>query len=315
MAQRQHYVPEFYLRHFIDPASATDRHPTLFVVDLEHLTVTRRQPHNVAVICGFYDWEQLAGQAQPLESLYGDVESEAAPVLQRLATGDCSLDFHERYTVAKFLGFQLSRTPHVRNVVHASFSEQAMEYIERIANDDRELRRRLQRGYSGDIEPMASEIKEFVQERKFTVSTTKDVVLRTTVAFALEFIPRICDMSWEFVVSKGDREFFTSDHPVNILTRGGQAPDLPPRGMDVSQLLEAFFRQVEIFFAASPSCGLVLRNYGTRDGRLWLPRKRGDTEYVGCINTHVLPAVRKYLFCSSEGLAGWAIKHRSKAGR
>ena len=55
MADRHHYVSQFHLRWFTDPASEKTRDPWLWVGDREQQNVSRHAPKNVGWFRGIFD--------------------------------------------------------------------------------------------------------------------------------------------------------------------------------------------------------------------------------------------------------------------
>jgi hypothetical protein len=87
---RDHYVSQFHLRGFIDPASAGSRDPWLWVGDCKTGTVKRRSPKN-------FGWSRdlfggpggLADRSSTIESfLAREVEGPAAAALREFAAGE-----------------------------------------------------------------------------------------------------------------------------------------------------------------------------------------------------------------------------------
>src|SRR5579863_3631380 len=74
-----HYVPQFYLRGFTDPAATPGMTPWLWVFDKTSKKVSRRAPKNLAAAIGFYAVEGANG------SDFVSVENELAAMENRAA--------------------------------------------------------------------------------------------------------------------------------------------------------------------------------------------------------------------------------------
>jgi hypothetical protein len=85
MADRHHYVSQFHLRWFIDPASSKTPDPWLWVGDREQLAIRRSAPKNVGFCRGLFDGPAgFANRDLPLEIfLANEVEAPAANVLRK----------------------------------------------------------------------------------------------------------------------------------------------------------------------------------------------------------------------------------------
>ncbi len=84
MADRHHYVSQFHLRGFIDPASMNTQDPWLWLGDREQQTVSRRAPKNVGWFRGLFNGPgAFANRDLSLESfLANEVEGPAAHALR-----------------------------------------------------------------------------------------------------------------------------------------------------------------------------------------------------------------------------------------
>jgi hypothetical protein len=120
MGERQHFVPRFDLRQFIDPASPVDHEPYVWMVDLVTRTIRRKAPISIAATTNFYEWDSLPAGAQRAEDLYGHFEGRSAPLFTRLQGGIYDLNLEERWTLSIYMALQLTRTPGFREAVRCS---------------------------------------------------------------------------------------------------------------------------------------------------------------------------------------------------
>jgi len=58
---KHHFVPQFYLKAFVDPSSPASQTPYLWVADLRARTVKRRAPENAAALTDYYAIQDEAG--------------------------------------------------------------------------------------------------------------------------------------------------------------------------------------------------------------------------------------------------------------
>ncbi len=77
--RRHHYIPQFYLRGFVDPATPPPQTPYLWVWYKHAAAVDRRAPKNLAWEIGYYAIEAHHGLD------YATVENELAQVENRAA--------------------------------------------------------------------------------------------------------------------------------------------------------------------------------------------------------------------------------------
>ena len=140
---KNHFVPQFYLKGFIDPASKDLHNPYLWVVDLQDRIVMKKGPENVARIVGFYDWDELGDIAPSIEDIYSKIESRAAPVVARIRNNDFHMTMGDRYNLSIFIGFQISRTPFARSLVIDRIKNSGQEKLHEIVRNEVEFREKL----------------------------------------------------------------------------------------------------------------------------------------------------------------------------
>lgn len=294
---RHHFVPQFYLRGFVDPSSEGSRNPYLWLVDLQNQTLERRAPKNAASITGFYDWERLGGNAPSLENLYSQIESKTAGVISALRAHNFELSLQDRYDLSKFLGFQLTRVPRFRKAAEAGLRKHAQDWLQDFVQNEELLQAKLEEyGKSREDSTLTVEsIREFIEGRKYILMPDSDYVLGVTLRAGLDFTRVVFAMNWLYVVATEGASFFTSDQPVALLT-----PDAKPRKIDFRSGRNP---ELEISFPISPSCTLLLHQHKVPGNIVSV-----DKEQVRKINRRVFPTVDRYVFCSSKQLGEWVLE-------
>jgi uncharacterized protein DUF4238 len=102
--RRHHLLPQFYLRGFTDGADQ------LAVVSRD---LTKRFVSSVAKAAAegdFYTVDTAAGPSQAVEKLLSQMESEAAPALDRILAGGFPPSGDDRVALSAFMAFQLTRS-------------------------------------------------------------------------------------------------------------------------------------------------------------------------------------------------------------
>ena len=118
-----------------------------------------------------------------------------------------------------------------------------------------------------------------------------------TLRSGLEFSELIFIIDWLFILASDKARFFTCDVPLAPLT-----PDARPIKVDLKDYHNP---ELELSFPISPICMLIMRgNY--------LPKAPiyANDGLVNEINRRIFPIVDRYVFCSSEAQAKWALKQR-----
>jgi len=293
---KHHFVPQFYLKAFIEPESGGSRNPYLWVVDLQSRTLRRRAPKNVAYITGFYDWDKHGDRAPSIEAIYSQIEGKAASVIGALRAHDFGLSLEDRFDLSNFLGFQLTRTPRFRQAAVDALTKHAQEWLQEHVQDTELLEARL-RDYSRgkqDSTLTVESIRDFVENKRHTLTPGTDYVMGRTMEAGLEFARIVFEMNWSVLLAAEGSSFFTSDQPVALLT-----PDARPRKLDRRT---GRIPELEMSFAVSPACSLLLHQEKVQEHIVSL-----DGEQVAEINRRTFPVVNRYVFCSSEQLGKWAL--------
>lgn len=82
--RRHHFLPQFYLRGFVDPRTPPGHAPFVWLRDLATGDVRKRSPKNVAVESGYYALDTHSGpDYDSVEAELSEMESDAAMALRR----------------------------------------------------------------------------------------------------------------------------------------------------------------------------------------------------------------------------------------
>jgi hypothetical protein len=107
-----HYVSQFHLREFCDPASLNSRDPWLWLGDLRDDSVRRRSPKNVGSAPNLFAGPGgLSDSTATIEMfLANQVEGPAAPLLRALCAGNASPEGTLPPQVMRYLAWAASRS-------------------------------------------------------------------------------------------------------------------------------------------------------------------------------------------------------------
>ncbi len=297
MSARHHYIPQFYLEGFVDPASkkssARSLEPYLWVSDLEKLTIKKRAPKKAAQYTGYYDLEGTEIEDKSiLEKHLSAIEGLAAPIIRKLGNQQFKITTEERFHFSNFVGLQLGRVPATRRAVDATLKKRAQEMLREYAMDDDKLQGKL--GEKEDI------FKDLVLSGQLLPSPGKDLVIASALRLGLEMAEIIFAMNWSFILAPSGSAFFTSDNPVGLLTPDAKSVKI--RRGELNQRLE-------ISFPLVPSCALLAHMY------LEIP----DLDVISVkvdevieMNRRVFPTVQRCVYCSTEEQSKWVLTQNKK---
>src|SRR5436309_3111889 len=108
MKKNQHYIPQFYLRGFLDPDQVAKNQHKRWCYSIG------RRPKafpTSRVGCKelFYAFERDGQMDLSLEDILGKMETDIAPTLRKLASGSMALTAQERSEFSTFLALMLCR--------------------------------------------------------------------------------------------------------------------------------------------------------------------------------------------------------------
>ncbi len=210
---KHHYVSRFYLEGFIDPNSPG----FLWVYEKGTEKLFKSKPESIAFEKHYYTQTTDQGEkdSETLENLFSSVESEAAPVFQKIKSLKIP-NISEKLTLASFIALLFLRTPRFRKIIETIVVSEAEFRLRKMTFDDEAFRTSVKRavealGESLDMD--YEEYKKFVQSEDWTISTDKEVSLRGLKSTAW-LAKIIFSMEWTFLKATELLKFITSDSPV-----------------------------------------------------------------------------------------------------
>ncbi len=213
-AKRHHYVPQFVLRGFADPADGGRR---IFQMP----TRSRKAPIRVGVRdAALRQWLYRVvtpdGEVSNRHEGYlALVEEHAAPAIARLTAAPTSLQQGDRATIAFFVAFQMMRTPASAEQITA-VANAALHHVVSEMNSDREAFAEHYQEHFGigasdeQIEEFRLEVLDQVRTGKVRVSGHGGADFATGLTLAASLIPQIIALDWA-LLRAADGGFVCSD--------------------------------------------------------------------------------------------------------
>jgi hypothetical protein len=205
MAQRNHYVPEFYLKGFCS------ENGILTVYEKPTGAYFEAPPSRVAVVKGFYslDLERYLSE---------NIEEPANAVLAKIRSED-TLSADDKVTLAKYIVTMWKRVPRARRRLH----ERALKVSE-------ELRTEIRAQFS-TVQARDPSKEEIVKERlrqadeildRLASDPPDEVFYRIILSEATpRLVAAAAAMTWVFLVTDDTLPFSSCDNPVFIFERLG----------------------------------------------------------------------------------------------
>lgn len=247
---RHHYVPQFYLRGFVDPDTPSGHEPYLWLHE-PGSGWEKRAPKNAAERTGYYAFPDSEGnQSEEAERMLSRVEDTAAQILRNLLA-ERSLSVQARAEFALFIALMQARIPGQVEHIAEAMAETMRRVIALLgdvgARDPAELKSYLERVAREIGEPRLAEMPvEAFDPSKYTISVQRYAAVGMALSVVADLSHFIAAMGWTLFISRSAGPFITSDYPVGVVDPVAQSPR---SGLGL--------RPVEVSFPLSSGMALV----------------------------------------------------------
>ena len=215
-----HFIPQFYLRGFLDPDQVAAGQNVLWV----YRPGSKPKPKGTkAVACEdfFYDATDLPAEVGSIEDKLAQIEAIAAPTFQKLRSGEIRLTDQEKGELAMFVALMLSRTQSSReqtNTITAQFmrlrDKRALDVPGEIERIVAEVERTT--GEKLDVSAVREAFRLVVEGHIHVTQSSKAWNIKQMFERAYEFGDLFERMRWELLEAPLGEAFITSDSPVRI---------------------------------------------------------------------------------------------------
>jgi uncharacterized protein DUF4238 len=292
----QHFIPRFYLAGFQDPTTPSGQTPWVWIADLQDETVARRAPKNVGARADYYSFPDGGEPNEEVETLLGQIESRAAPIIVRLRNGDLALGGQERADLGYFIAFLAARVPAFRDVFEKFMGDVADSVLMMSASRPEYFTATYREANRGKdlTDDEIEEARQAILRGGFKVRAKPAISLLAAVEAANDTIYPVLDqMRWAFVSAGAGDEFVTCDNPVSWLD-----PTLPPGFWGRGGLGMA---RVELTFPIGPKLCLLATWEGPTGAVL------APAALVSEINRRRIGFADRFVFATSEQRASAAL--------
>lgn len=279
-----HYVPQFYLRHF-----AISGKPKHIYSYKRNKKPVAKAIKSVASGDGYYTIQRADEIVTPtvIDEIYRTVEDKAAPIIHRLIScSEFELGNEDKNYLSNFVASLAFRTPWARQIAKNLNLELKKRELKDFASN-KEAFDKFAKTYDPDLN--AEEIEQR-REMMMDLDTHVTFKLKPTgenesyfMAFGLllahRTAPTLHRKSWHLIELRNSMVFITSDNPVIRLT----PPNFRP-GMRVG------FDNAPVLLSISPSRALVLDNKQYSDEIITIGRDKA-TEFNRHVVTHAYTSV------------------------
>jgi len=283
-----HFVPQFYLRSFCDPAVPEGQQPWLWVADLKERTVERRAPKNVGKRANYYTFLDSSGARSGLgEQVFSQMESTSAPIVQKLLRGDLNLSGQERADLLFFMAFFATRVPLFRGHIEDFLGELGQRILLTCAQFEGNFVRQ-------EVEEISQALLDRTEK---PIRGSPPASLWLGIKAANDPIyPIFSEMKWVFLRSPVGHRFMTCDSPVSWVDPTPRPPFYAGHGLAM--------KNVEVTFPVGPRLSLL----GTWEGPTGVIDVRPTTVWE--LNRRKIAFAHTEVYADSDQAARLALEIR-----
>ncbi len=242
--RRHHYVPQFYLRNFVNPHA----NGKIWVYAKRGDRLVAASPRDVAVEKDYHTVTRNDGvkDRHSIEDTFADLENRAAPIVQKILSRQ-PLSDEDREIFVVFVAQLLLRVPARRDETGRMMASM-LEHMAKTFASERESfhadYRRFQKETGNNSTVDVEEIRQFILSEDCELKVNSAAALGTSISALAAVTDCLLRMHWVFLRRRGRFQFLTCDNPVFYCD-----PTVPPntwrgvglanRGVEVSLPLSA----------------------------------------------------------------------------
>jgi len=282
---RHHYVPEFYLKGFVDPYKGC---VWRYEKGGEIIPLSTK---DAAVIRDYHSFKKGEGEkdSETFEDFFNRIESKASLVIRKIIDQEI-LSEEEKAIFSLFIALMMVRVPNYRINTEKMIADIAKSFSLFTASDPEAFKKSLTK-YEHDtgdiIDIPAEELREFIlDDSKYTIKTNPEISLGLSAMSIESLAPVFFKMNWTFIYASRDYKFVTSDNPLFY--------DDPTHNTNSSHGVGLLSKNVEVTFPISRDVALFC-SWGKKRKAIQVTNKMVKT-----INRRTISAALKYVFAPNR---------------
>ena len=291
IARKHHYIPQFYLRGFLDFNLKKEQFHVLDKIERRYFVTT---PRNVGSETDFNRVNVPGKPIDEAEKLFAEIEGKVARVIKGIEENLTLPQKTDMEVLIYFVALLYMRNPQIRNNL-ANIETTVIKQIFRCLTSNRErYESQMQRVLPIDQQmPKYEEVKQFVEDEDFDIMFGHGHHLR----YELEIIdntvlPLLVQRKWVLLIAEDDvSDFVCSDRPVALISIGDPPENpnhpynigVPGLGMQNTELTVPLNRRMALAAAfENHTCVATV-----------------DEKVVAEINARTIHFAAKHIYCSN----------------
>jgi len=213
MKKRNHFIPVFYLKGFVDPHNE----PFLWQYERDCKAIKKVTPKNIAWRKYYYSFTNIEGKQDSFEDVLAKLEGVASLIFKKIKTYK-GLNNQERGDFSFFLATMMTRVPHRREEYEDFTRNFIKQFGQNIAQSNEALESiiKLYEKETGKKNTTSTkEFQDFLLKGNYNVKFEQEYSLEP-MTFIKEFANIFFKMKWIFIEASDDFKFITSDNPMTL---------------------------------------------------------------------------------------------------
>lgn len=220
IARKHHYIPQFYLRGFSDPALQNEQ---LHVIDKIERRYFVNIPRNVGFQTNFNRVNVPGKPIDSVEKLLAEIEGEVARVLKGIKENSTLPQKTDMEALIYFIALLYMHNPQIRNNLASIETTVIKQFMKGLFfNPERYESYRQQQHAAGKELPEYSVMKEFVESEDYDIRYGHGHHLRYELECLNNSVfPPLVQRKWVLLIAEDDAsDFVCSDRPVALISIG-----------------------------------------------------------------------------------------------
>lgn len=210
-SKAQHYIPEFYLKGF------TDKRKVLWVCE-RFKPIRESKPKEEANRPDYYSHSENGERDETFEDVLAKVESQAAPIVRKMANPQYSLTLENASHLILFIGFTFARVPAWRELLDKVAAKIAKDSQLELARDKDKYYESLKifEKATGTVLKMGyEELRQFTLKGEFEIEQkSAGFNLHAMFNSAISIVNQLKMYGYESLYAPKGKFFVSSDSPV-----------------------------------------------------------------------------------------------------
>ncbi|HHT9133944.1 MAG TPA: DUF4238 domain-containing protein [Candidatus Avalokitesvara rifleensis] len=212
--KRHHYIPQFYLKGFVDP----NNEPYIWVYDIDSGKIMQTKAENIAYEKHYFSFIDKEGEkdSETIENQIAIIETEASKVINKILKYN-TLNQMGKYTFAVFVALMMVRAPYFRRRAELLMKEMIKVYFKFWASNKAGFEasiRQFEKETGDRIGERVEEARQYFLNEGYKVKLHPQFGLRSTLIHLKELCTIFFGIRWEFIKASKEYRFLTGDNPL-----------------------------------------------------------------------------------------------------